>query len=101
MQSKLAYLMMAGLAAGILSTASPKAVAGDNAYFAVLAPKQAIPMRLDTLSRTIETTTSFPVVVGSGKMTTVIEGATLIPVMLERTSVAKPHKWPFSFGVWN
>ncbi len=101
MQSKLAYLMMAGLAVGILSTASPKAVAGDNAYFAVLTPKQAIPMRTDTVSRTIETVTSFPVVVErNGRMTTVIEGAAM-PVLLERTSVAKPHRWPFSFGVWN
>ncbi len=102
MQSKLAYLMIAGLATGILGTAAPKAEANDKPYFAILAPAQTIPMRSDSAYRTIETVTSYPVVFENtnGMTTTVIEGTSLRPVLLERTSVAKPHHLPFSFGVW-
>jgi hypothetical protein len=101
MQNKVVYVMIAGLATGLLSTLSPNAVAGDKAYFAVLSPEAVMPGRLDTVSRTIETTTSYPVVIEkAGTTTTVLETARLMPVMIERTTVAKPHHLPFSFGVW-
>ena len=116
MQSKVVYVMIAGLAVGMLSTVSPKAMA-NGGYFKVLAPTCAIPERSGMSSRTIETTTSFPVVVertnsypvviertgalsSTGTLTTLVEGTSLMPAMLERTSVAKPHKFPMSFGVW-
>jgi hypothetical protein len=96
MQPRAAYIMIAALAVSILSV-SPKAVAGDNSYFAVLSPKSAMLVKSDSASRTIEITTSYPVLIErTGGMYT----TTLAPLMLERTSVAKPHHLPFSFGVW-
>jgi hypothetical protein len=101
MQFRVVYFMAAALAVGMLSTVSPNAVAGNKCYFAVLTPETEMPTRFDTVSRTIEITTSAPVVIDrAGTMSTVIERGTLLPVMLERTSVAKPHHLPFSFGVW-
>lgn len=101
MQSKVVYVMITGLAAGMLSTVTPNAVAGNKAYFAVLSPQAAMPTRQDTASHTIETTTSYPVVIEkTGTRSTMIETTTLMPVMLERTTAAKPHHFPFSFGVW-
>jgi len=101
MQPRIVYVMIAGLALGSLSAVSPQALAGDNTYFKVLSPKSAMCVKSDSVSRTIETTTSYPVLIEkTGSTSTVIEGATLMPVMLEKTTVAKPHHLPFSFGVW-
>lgn len=98
MQSKMVYVMMAGLAVGMLSTMCSKATANDNSCFAVLSPKTAIPVRLDSVSRPVETSISYPVVIERNG--TMIAGTSLMPVMLERTTVAKRHHLPFSFGVW-
>jgi hypothetical protein len=103
MQSKLAMLVIVGLATGIMGTTTQKAEAGDRSYYAILAPTQTIPMRADALYRTVDVVTSYPVVLDSSDRrttSTFIEGTSLRPVMLERTSVAKPHHLPFSFGVW-
>lgn len=97
---RVAYVMIAGLAVGIFSTMSPNAVAGDKHYFAVLEPQTAIPTKVDTVYRTIETTTSYPVVIEGATTQTILNRRSLMPEMLERTTVAKPHHLPFSFGVW-
>jgi hypothetical protein len=101
MQPKVVYVMIAGLAFGSLSAFAPQALASDNTYFKVLSPKSAMCVKSDSVSRTIETTTSYPVLIErTGAGSTLIEGAALMPVMLEKTTVAKPHHLPFSFGVW-
>jgi hypothetical protein len=101
MQPKVVYVTIAALAFGSLSALSPQAWAGDNTYFKVLTPKTEMRVKSDSVTRTVETSTSYPVMIArDGHESTILEGATLMPVMLEKTSVAKPHHLPFSFGVW-
>jgi hypothetical protein len=101
MQSRVVYIMIAGLAVCMLSTLSSRAIAGDKCYFRVLSPEAAMPTRLDNRSRTIETVTSYPAVIERTSTNfALIEGTNLMPMLLEKTTAAKPHHLPFSFGVW-
>ncbi len=105
MNNKLAYVMVAGLAISIFSQAS--AIASDLTYYKVLSTQSSLPTLVDTVP--IERAMSFPVVIErTSTMSAVINGTsrpvlveeiTSLPVALERTSVAKPHHWPLSFGV--
>lgn len=106
MNNKIVYVMIAGLAIGILSQSS--AMADDKTYYKVLSTQSSLCTKADTVP--IEKAMSFPVVIErtssmsadiNGKSTPVIlEETTLLPVALEKTTTARPHHLPFSFGVW-
>jgi hypothetical protein len=98
MKRRAIYLMATGLAVGLLSIASQQAMAKECCYFKVLAPVTPIGDRSDTVTRTVETTTSSSAVIE----TTTMSSAVVLertPALLERTCAAKPHHF-LSFGVW-
>lgn len=106
MKNKIAYVMVAGLALGILSQTC--AMAEDCKYYKVLETQSSLPTKIDSVP--VERALTFPVVIErTSTMSAVIDGTsrpilleetTTLPVALERTSIAKPHHWPLSFGVW-
>ncbi len=107
MKNKIVYLVAAGIACSMFSSA---AMANDECkYFKVISAQTALPTKADILP--IDKVLTFPVVVErtstmsaviAGKTTPVlVEETTALPAMLERTTVAKRHHWPISFGVWH
>ena len=101
MKTKMVYFMLAALSVGGFGMLAPNAVAGDNTYFEVLSRKAPMCVKADGENRTIETTTSYPVLIErTSDNAVLIERTCLMPVMLEKTSIAKPHHWPLSLGVW-
>lgn len=107
MKIKIVYVAVVGLALGILSQTS--AMADEyKTYYKVLSTEAVIPTKTDCVP--IERALSFPVVVertstmsaliDGTQRTVLVEETTALPVELERTSIAKPHHWPISFGVW-
>jgi hypothetical protein len=106
MKNKITYVLMAGLAMSMLSSA---AMADDCKYFKVISAQSALPQLNDVVPA--ERVLTFPIVVErtstmsaviAGKTTPVlVEETTALPAMLERTTVVKPHHWPLSFGVWH
>jgi hypothetical protein len=100
-------IMAAALAVGMLSVVSQAAMAKDKCYFAVLSNPTPILQNSNrsieagrTVPLLVETTTSAPVVIErTNTMSIVIDGTRTAP-LLEKTSAAKPHRLPFSFGVW-
>src|SRR5579885_985218 len=101
MKNRIIYAVIAGLAFTALGTVSQEAVAGDNTYFKMLSPLTAITQRrILSPCSTVETTISSPVVIErTTSISTVVLGTTCTPMMLEKTTVAKPHHF-LSFGVW-
>lgn len=101
MKNRIVYALVAGLALAALGTASQMALADDNCYFKVISPLTAIPESRDLMPRTIETTFSYPAVIEKTTCNpSVLLRTTCPPMMLERTDSVKPHRLPFSFGVW-
>lgn len=106
MKNRIIYVVMAAAVIGLLPTMS--AQADDAPYYKLLSTQCVIPTRTDNVP--MERALSFPIVVErTSEMSVMINGAatpvlleetTALPVQLERTSVAKPHHWPLSFGVW-
>jgi len=105
MKNKIVFFIAAGIALGALA---PSAMAKDCKYFKVVSAQTALIEKVDTVP--IEKTLSFPVTVERTSMTSaeingkatpvLLEEVTSLPVMLEKTTVVKPHHWPLSFGVW-
>jgi hypothetical protein len=103
MKSKIVYVMTAGMAVGMMIGVSQQAMAYGNKkpYFAIISPETPIMQREDRVYRPIETSSSLPVLIEkTNTMSVLVEGVSRPPAMLERTSVARPHHWPFSIGVW-
>ncbi|MBX9721450.1 MAG: hypothetical protein K2X81_08660 [Candidatus Obscuribacterales bacterium] len=106
MKNNIVYVMVAGLAIGILSQAS--AQADDLKYYKVLSTQSALPTKTDyvpieramTFPVVIERTSTMQAVINGTSRPILLEETTSLPVALERTTVAKPHHWPFTFGVW-
>ena len=98
MKAKFVYVMAAGLAVGMISTISQKAMADD--YYAVLSPCATMVERPDHVTRIVEKTLSYPVVIErAGITSTTVLGTSLMPVILEKTTVVRPPHF-LSFGVW-
>jgi hypothetical protein len=84
------------------------AVAHGSCYYKVLSSPTSLNSQTDIVPQ--ERALSYPIVIErTSTMSAVIEGSsrkvlleetTALPVCLERTSIAKPHHWPISFGVW-
>lgn len=100
MKAGFVYMMVAGLATGAFASSSLPAQADD--YFAVLSPRQAMAERSDNVLRVMDRTVSSPVIIEREGMSSVmlVGTSTSTPIMIEKTTVARPHHWPFSFGVW-
>jgi len=101
MKNRITYAVVAGMALAAIGAVSQAAIAGDTTYFRVLSPLTPITQRSVIMSGpSIETTVGSSVVIDKTVSTaTVVTPANCTPVMLERTSVARPHHF-LSFGVW-
>jgi len=103
MKSKIVYVMTAGMAVSMMIGVVQQAMAYGNKkpYFAVISPETPILQKEGRVYRPIETSTSLPVLIEkTNTMSVLVEEVCRPPAMLERTTVARPHHWPISFGVW-
>jgi len=106
MKTKIPFALLAGLAIPMLC--QTVAIAHGTSYYKVLSSPTVLTSQTDIVPQ--ELALSYPVVIErSSTMSAVIEGrsrpilveeTTALPVTLERTTIAKPHHWPLSFGVW-
>lgn len=107
MKNKIIYTLIAGLAIGFIPMTS--ASADDEVkYYKVLSAQTALPVKPDIVP--MQRVLTFPVVVEKTTATTttingqtrqvLIQETTPLPVVLERTTTVKPHRF-LSFGVWH
>lgn len=108
MNHKIIYTVIAGLTLGLILPLS--AQAETPKYYKILSAQTALPVKGD-VAPIEEKVLTFPVVVErtstssadiNGKRRTVLlEETAAMPVVLERTTMEKPHHWPLSFGSWH
>lgn len=100
MQNRIVYAAVGGLALVALGAVTQVACAEDT-DFRLIAPLTAIPENTSVMPRTVERVVTAPIVIEATTSNgTLVRGMTVMPVMLERTSVARRHHFPFCFGVW-